>query len=332
MKSRLSILLTVNLLTTVALASGATAPRASSEPIQAIIYLDNPNGLDPAFYELPKQIPAKKPRVSTYGPSVNSQIQVENSTDEVAPAASERPDSSPGSPPLETDDAGTPGRHGYELNFVTDCNVTSTGRACEAGIDAAFGIGEHIELQMSKAVTNEKVAGEPSRKGVNAGDFGVKVRFIDKNGWQIATYPSFKLNDATKFRNADGSYQETDGSSVYLPLIVSRDIGHKLTVVANVGYRANLQTSEKDSLFTSASVSRSFSDTSRGMAELTSEKFRYSRLTEVRIGWVKVLFPKSRSRYQTSLFTSLGHSIGKTDDRLGHTTLLFGITVTRKPD
>lgn len=39
-----------------------------------------------------------------------------------ADLAAEVPESSPSSPPLETDDPGTPGRHGYEINFIVNCD------------------------------------------------------------------------------------------------------------------------------------------------------------------------------------------------------------------
>ena len=238
----------------------------SSDPIRAEIYMDNPQALITHL---------------------------------------ERAESSPSSPPLATDDPGTPGKNGYELSLISTCDRSHGQRACETGIDLPIGIGDKIQLRFSKSRTSDKTSGQPGVAGYGATDVGIKWRFYDKNGLQIAVFPSFKLNDATRQKNPDGTLAESDGRSVYLPLIISKDIGEKYTVVANVAYRANLDYSNKSSVFTSVAVGRSFSQSSRGMVEVTSEATSESRRTDVRIGWVKVLFPKGSGKYQTSFFTSL---------------------------
>lgn len=244
----------------------------------------------------------------------------------------ERAESSPSSPPMATDDPGTPGKNGYEISFISNCDHSSGKRACDNGIDLPIGIGENIQLRFSKSLTSEKISGEPSVNGHGATDVGVKWRFYDKNGLQIAVFPSFKFDDATRQTNLDGTPIESDGRSIYLPLIVSQELGEKYTVVTNVAYRANLDYSNKSSVFTSVAVGRSFSQTSRGMVEVASEADSESRRTDVRIGWVKVLFPNRSGKFRTSFFTSLGRSVGRTDDGNTHTTVLFGINVTRKAD
>ncbi|MEO6460125.1 MAG: hypothetical protein ABIO95_06720, partial [Bdellovibrionota bacterium] len=114
------------------------------------------------------------------------------------------------------------------------------------------------------------------------------------------------------------------------PLIVSKELG-KYTVVANVGYRKNFSDSDRDSVFTSAAVGHATGPHSRAMIEVASELTGgTSRRTDVRIGWIKVMFPDRSKRYQTSLFTSVGRSIGLTEDGMTHVTALFGISIQGK--
>ena len=290
------------------------------------------------------------PAQSVYGPQLSSaNVRETDESDDVARAVlskirfheagdvfsidDERSESSPEAPPLETDDAGTPGAGGIEVAFITDCSLGSQhGRTCRSGLDANLGIGDRVELNVSKAATADKLRGMKTQIGMGATEVGVKWRFFEKGRWEVATYPSFVLNDGTRIRDADGSMGESEGRSLYLPVIVSRDIGEKLTVVTNVGYRQNFDHPKESSVFTSVALGRSFGKSSQGMIEVASEKERRaSHRTNVRVGWIRVLFPKSRSRYSVSLSTSIGHSIGETDDGTAQTTLLFGITLSRRP-
>ncbi len=264
--------------------------------------------------------------------SISTQLKIHKAGD-VFTLDDDRSESSPESPPLETEDAGTPGNHGVEVSFITDCRLGSLrGRACLSGIDANIGIGDRVELNVSKSATADKLAGMRTQMGRSPTEVGVKWRFLDRDGWQAATYPSFEFDDATQIRGIDGALQDSEGRSIYLPVILSRDIGQVLTVVTNIGYRANLDHPNNNSVFTSVAVGRAFGRNSQGMIEIASEKERASpRRTTVRVGWIKVLFPKSRSRYRVSLSTSIGRSIGETESGAAETTLFFGITLSRRP-
>ena len=249
----------------------------------------------------------------------------------MAPEADEKPESSPSSPPLATDDPGTPGRNGYEINFITDCDRAHGSQACESGVDAAFGIGDKVQFRISKFRTQNQNDGDPTRKGWGATDVGIKWRFWDKDGLRVAVFPSFRADDASIKINPDGTVIPSDGRSIYIPLIVSKDIG-KYTVVANVGRRENLDDANQSSVFTSIAIGRAIGPYSRIISEVASESSHEGRRTDVRIGWVKVLFPNRASRYQTSLFTSVGRSVGSTNDGKTHATLLFGLSFARKPN
>lgn len=239
-------------------------------------------------------------------------------------------ENSPSSPPLATDDPGTPGKNGFELNVISDCDHTSNSHACDSGLDFAMGVGETAQVRISKFYQKSSASGEPSMNGVGATDIGIKYRFYDNNGVQLATFPSYQLNDAKRQIDLDGKEIESEGRSVYLPIIVSKEVG-LFTVVANAGYRKNLDHAENNSVFTSVAIGHGVSETSRLMTEISSEKIvNGARRTDVRVGWVKVIFPNSASKYQTSLFTSLGRSVGPTDDGRVHYTITAGISFARK--
>lgn len=244
-------------------------------------------------------------------------------------AVDEAPDQSPSSPPLATDDPGTPGTHKFEINFISFCDKTAGSKACENGIDAAFGVGEKTQIRISKAQTRDANLTDPTIVGHGPTDLGVKYRFFDKNGLQAAVFPSYQFDDASKVMNVDGTRADSEGRSIYLPLIISKDLG-KYTVVTNVARRQNLDHPENSSVFTSMSVGRAFGTKTRIMGEIASEKTGENRRTDVRVGFVRIILPDHFSKYQTSLFGSIGRSIKLTEDGVTHTTLLFGLSVAKK--
>jgi hypothetical protein len=160
-------------------------------------------------------------------------------------------------------------------------------------------------------------------------DLGVKYRFYDKDGLKLAVFPSYQFDDASKIRNEDGTIADSEGRSIYLPLIISKDLG-KFTVVTNVARRQNLDHPENSSVFTSMSVGRAIGTQTRIMGEVVSEKTGENRRTDVRVGFVRIILPDHFSKYQTSVFGSLGRSIKSTEDGLTHTSLLFGLSVAKK--
>ena len=256
-------------------------------------------------------------------------VQVEVVLDPTYVATDEAPEQSPSSPPLATDDPGTPGSHNFEVNLISSCDQISGAKSCENGLDAAFGIGEKTQLRISKALIRDSNSTGPAFSGHGQTDIGVKHRFYDQDGLKLAVYPTFKLDDASRVTNTDGSLADSEGRSIYLPLIVSKDLG-KYTVVTNVGRRLNLDHTENNSVFTSMAVGRAVGQNMRVMAELASEKTGDNRRTDVRVGFVRIILPDHSSKYQTSLFGSIGRSIKSTDDGQTHTSLLFGLSISKK--
>lgn len=118
-----------------------------------------------------------------------------------ADLAAEVPESSPSSPPLETDDPGTPGRHGYEINFIVNCDRANSNRSCQTGVDAAFGLGDKAQLRISKYLLDERIAGEAALNGLGPTDIGIKYRFMRRTAGGSASSLAWTLTmglDGTK--------------------------------------------------------------------------------------------------------------------------------------
>lgn len=242
------------------------------------------------------------------------------------------PDSSPSSPPLATDDPGTPGPLGVEVNFIGNCNKESTTTECGEGIDANLGLGEYLQLRLSKEAVQEKAQGEPTFNGSSPTSLGIKYRFYDTNTLKLAVYPSYQVDDDTQRRDANGVLVDREGRSIYLPIIISKQFGH-FVAVANIGYSLNTDFAEKSALVTSVAFGRSLSDTLRIMGEVAAEKPRDAvTTTEIRIGAVQEIFPNEKSKYETGIFGSIGQSVGATEDGETHTSYLIGLSVARKPN
>ena len=291
-------------------ASGAEAK------VKAVVIIDNPEALRDVVFKSGK------------APS-DGKVNLDGTLERINPLPEEeRADSSP-SGPLKTDDTGTQAKHGIEVNVFGNCDRSRNGSSCESVVGIDYGITDNLEVSFEKSVVREHEHGEAPFRGAGPTEIGVKYRFYDKNGFSMAVAPSYEFNDATRHRDENGEKEPGEGNVVYLPLIISKEMG-KFTTVANIGYKRNLQNHE-NSYVTSLAVGRSLSETSRVMAEIYSERRSHfeNQRTDVRVGWVKMIFPKSKN-FETSVFTSIGRSIGYTEDGKPHTSVNFGISISPK--
>jgi hypothetical protein len=240
-------------------------------------------------------------------------------------------DSSPSSPPLATDDPGTPGRHGYEVALIMDCDLTTSDRSCEAVINAAFGLGDNAQFRIAKGITQTTTSGSPNLNGVGATDVGIKYRFYDRNGLKIAAFPALRLNDATKQVLQDGETLPTAGTSIYVPVIVSEELG-RFTLIANLGRRFQLGNQNPDSTFVSAAIGHATGRTSKVMLEVASESSNIDQRNDARLGFAKSFAPTRWRHYGLNVFASVGNSIGSTSDGKTHRSLLLGVSIARKPN
>ena len=235
------------------------------------------------------------------------------------------PDSSPSSPPLETDDPGTPGPFCFEVNLIENQELFSNARNNATGVDANFGIGEYLQLRFSKEQVQETQPGTATFLGYGPSSLAIKWRFLDSNTLKMAVYPSYTFNDATLRPGEDKK-----GASLYVPLIISKTFGLS-TVVVNIGTTSNFDKTDQRSSFYSVAIGRAYSETFRYFGEVTSENANNNQQVDLRVGFVKELFPNEQSKYETGFFASVGHSVGWTEDQLDHTKLLLGLSIAKKP-
>jgi hypothetical protein len=246
----------------------------------------------------------------------------------------EAPESAVSSPPMEMDDPGTPGHRGIEVNFVGSQSRAGLSRVSEILLDANYGIGDRIQLKYERPYVTVQEEEIPFQKGVGATEFGVKWRMIDHGGLGIAVYPNYQLDDAFTVKNAEGETEETEGSSVYLPLLISKEVSHFYTLAANVGYRRNL-VGRGDDINLALGVGRALPGDSRILAEVFSERDEslQNRQTDVRIGYVFNMLPQSwvPQDMEFPAYVSLGHSIGATESLEPALSFTFGVSIIKLP-
>ena len=139
----------------------------------------------------------------------------------------------PGSPPMVSDDTGTPGPGNIELNLVLSAERDRDGETFEAPlIDFNVGIGERLQLKYEvpyQIEHEDAFDGERSRtvRGVGASEIGLKYRFYDADGVSLALYPQ------VAFRTPGGLRDQP--TTWILPLLFTRE-WERTALTANVGY------------------------------------------------------------------------------------------------
>ena len=258
-------------------------------------------------------------------PTFADVIPTDESQEPVSKKNVELPESSPSSPPLSTDDPGTPGPGGYEINFIGNINLFRGGRNLSGGVDANLGVGERLQLRVEKEARDEVQENSADFYAAGATDVGVKYRFFDNRSLKMAFYPSYNFDDGTRVPGAD-----PEGRSFYLPIIISKALG-RFTFLMNAGAAFNVDFANKKSQFLSVASGFAINDDLRVMAEFATQFDVDYRRSDVRIGAVKELFPNEASHYETGMFGSIGESVGPTEDGVPHLTLLFGFSLAKKP-
>jgi hypothetical protein len=252
----------------------------------------------------------------------------------VAEDEEEAPESAVSSPPMEMDDPGTPGRQGIEVNFVGSLVHTGPGRSAETLFDANFGIGDRIQLKYERPFVSEGAVGEPSQHGLGATEFGVKWRAVDHDGLALAFYPQYQMDDSFKIKDENGEPEESEGRSVYFPVLVSKEVHHVYTVGANVGYRRNLD-GRGDDANLAVGAGRAIGEYTRLLTEVYSERDNHlhNRQTNVRVGYVFTLFPQrmEHTHFELPAYVSVGHSVGATEIHERSTSVVFGLSMIVKP-
>ena len=246
----------------------------------------------------------------------------------------EAPESAVSSPPMEMDDPGTPGRQGLEVNLVGSLARVGDGRSTGTLLDANLGIGDRLQLKYERPYVTEGAIGQHTQKGIGATEIGVKWRAVDHNGLQIAVYPQYQFNDAFTLKDDEGNVEESEGRSVYAPVLISRQVRHVYTVGVNLGYRRNLEHRGDDANF-ALGLGRAMPGDGRVLTEVYSERDQHlrNRQTDVRVGYVFMMFPHTfaKSKFELPAFAAVGHSLGRTEAHELSTSFTFGFSFIKKP-
>jgi hypothetical protein len=140
-----------------------------------------------------------------------------------------------GSPPLITDDPGTPGDGHWEINLGLSTERRPGERVSELPlIDVNYGIGDRWQLKYEVPYLRLSEDGESSISGLGNSEVGVKWRFYDagEGGLSVSVYPQVEFNNPGS--HADDKGLAEHGSAFILPFQFEKDVG-PVTLIWQVG-------------------------------------------------------------------------------------------------
>lgn len=140
-----------------------------------------------------------------------------------------------GSPPLITDDPGTPGNGHWEINLGVGTEKRPGSRLSELpAIDFNYGVGDRLQLMYEVPYLRLSEDGAPTESGLGNSAFGVKWRFYDagEKGLSVSVYPQVEFN--TPGTNSDDKGLAESGTAFVLPFQFEREVG-PVTLIWQVG-------------------------------------------------------------------------------------------------
>jgi hypothetical protein len=131
-----------------------------------------------------------------------------------------------GSPPLITDDPGTPPKGHWEINLGVSTERHSGLQQSELPLlDLNYGLADTVQLKFEVPFLLQSEAGEGQETGWGNPEVGVKWRFLDhgEGGLAMSVYPQYA------FSNSGASADDRDlvepGSAFLLPVQLEKDLG-----------------------------------------------------------------------------------------------------------
>jgi hypothetical protein len=236
-------------------------------------------------------------------------------------------DATPQSPPLDTDDPGTPDRGEFEFNFTTHLDHTHQSQHYElVSVDANYGVlpvlfGHPLptQLKFEFPVSAAAAPGEEFAAGVGEVEFGVKMNFYrdEHRGLAVALYP--QVGFAPSSRGVEKGLADA-GQTLILPLLVGKEF-HAFSVVANVGIESPLHDAERDTAYPyGVGFGRALTRKVAGMIELRGESSHQFH----DVGVVYLNGGIIHGVRNLITYANIGHSLYSRDD-LGHTYAGFGV-------
>lgn len=154
-----------------------------------------------------------------------------------------------GSPPMVSDDTGTPGNGNWEINVVLAGDISKDSKAFELPlIDINYGIGDRLQLkyEVPYVVTcNARLDKNGDRtteqaSGFSSSNVGVKYRFYDndRSGLSLAVYPQVEFRtpgsklEGEPDEGSEGGVAE-EGATCALPILLTKEFQHA-SITANL--------------------------------------------------------------------------------------------------
>jgi hypothetical protein len=238
-------------------------------------------------------------------------------------------ETTPGSPPLDVDDPGTPGCNGWEVNLVTNGEFGKSMSMETPLLDMNYGIGDNLQLKAEIPYEVSREDGESS-SGFGSGELGIKYRFYDNEdaGLAIAIYPQleFAIPGTAAADGDDGT-----GTLTKLPLLVTRRLGEtskgEIMLTANLGYNHSTRTGLEHYVSASLGVGFPLISTVAMMVEASTEQAFSKDMEGSRAGVIKAnVGVMGGINEHLKWFGAVGESFASADseDSL-HTCVVLGI-------
>jgi len=237
-------------------------------------------------------------------------------------------DATPQSPPLDTDDPGTPDKGEFEFNFTTHLDYSNEVQHYDiVSMDANYGVlpvvfgyelPTQIKFEFPVVAAGEN--GEPFNVGLGEAKFGLKFNFYrdEHRGIAMALYP--QIGFATSESHGVEQGLADPGQTLILPLLVEREF-HTFTLVANVGIEHPLNDPERDTAFPYGfGIGRALTRKVAGMFEVRGESSRHFH----DVGVVYLNGGIIHGVRNIITYANVGHTL-RSDDGLGHTYAGFGV-------
>lgn len=238
-------------------------------------------------------------------------------------------ETTPGSPPLDVDDPGTPGCNGWEINIVTTGEFGKATSWETPLFDINYGIGDNLQLKFEIPYQIEQADGM-TRSGLGLSEIGLKYRFYDDESrdLSIAVYPQVEFA-MPGTAAADGD--EGDGMLTKLPLLFATKIGEtskgNVMITANASYNISRQPGEESYVAAAFGVGLPLLSNVAVMLEGSTEQALSKNADDVREHFFKANIGFNGPITDHLLwFGSLGQTFGgAAQDDSSHTCMVAGI-------
>jgi hypothetical protein len=155
-----------------------------------------------------------------------------------------------GSPPMVSDDTGTPGNGNWEINVVLNGDISKDSKAFELPLmDINYGLGDRLQLKYEVPYVVSWNAGfnengkrtTEQASGFSNSNAGVKYRFYDndRSGLSLAVYPQveFRTPGSKLEGEPDGGGEggvEEEGVTCTLPILLTKEF-QRASITADLG-------------------------------------------------------------------------------------------------